>query len=174
MNPVTAYGAYISSNMVATEVTVSPVDGTGPRGWDRATLMSLGSSGWLGPFPFLSINFFRSVLRYSNTCARDVVSASCAHGPSGAEMGEVIYASHGAWSDLPLALFLEISCMLTLAWLHGLSGRLLGESYAWSRRCAYQVQNRFFVLLHMLDTEQPALAKQLSGCPLQLMINNSV
>ena len=31
--------------------------------------MSLGGRGKFGPFPILSMNFFKSVLRYSNTCS---------------------------------------------------------------------------------------------------------
>ena len=42
------------------------------------TLMSLGGRGKFGPFPFLSMNFFKSVLRYSNTCRR-VASGSAGH-----------------------------------------------------------------------------------------------
>lgn len=37
-------------------------------GAEQWTFMSRGSRGKFGPFPILSMNFFRSVLRYSNTC----------------------------------------------------------------------------------------------------------
>ena len=60
-------------------------------------------------------------------------------------------------------------------WLaaHGLSGMHPGESHAWVR-CAHQVQDRLLVLLHMLDTEQPAQTKQLNGCPWLLLINSCI
>ena len=41
------------------------------------TLISCGLRGKLGPFPFLSMNFFRSVLRYSKTCVQLGQLVSC-------------------------------------------------------------------------------------------------
>ena len=40
----------------------------GRQAGQRPALMSLGGRGKFGPFPILSMNFFKSVLRYSNTC----------------------------------------------------------------------------------------------------------
>ena len=37
--------------------------------WTRTATLIVGAGrGWLGPLPFRSMNFFRSVLRNSNTC----------------------------------------------------------------------------------------------------------
>lgn len=106
------------------------------------TFMSLGHRGLLGPFPFLSMNFFRSVLRYSNTCS--IGQSACLQSICSTELKP--HRNYAVTSECHAGGDYGLLHALWSANLEMLS-------------LAYQVQYRLLVLLHMLYTEQSALTQ---------------